>query len=129
MLGDSGVGKTSLMSRWTEDTFNANLTGTLGVDFKMKQVRGFEGEEMFDVMKILTRFELRSPAARFASLAGHRGRLLCSSPGLGHCRARALPQNNHQLLQKRQRNNPRLRHLREGDVREHKLLDAEYSGA
>ncbi|GMI07631.1 hypothetical protein TrLO_g13212 [Triparma laevis f. longispina] len=38
MLGDSGVGKTSLMSRWTEDTFNANLTGTLGVDFKMKQV-------------------------------------------------------------------------------------------
>ena len=36
MLGDSMVGKTSLMSRWTEDTFNPNLTSTLGVDFKMK---------------------------------------------------------------------------------------------
>jgi small GTP-binding protein len=38
MLGDSGVGKTSLMSRWTEDTFNDNMIGTLGVDFKMKQI-------------------------------------------------------------------------------------------
>ncbi len=38
MLGDSGVGKTSLMSRWTEDTFNPNMVGTLGVDFKMKSI-------------------------------------------------------------------------------------------
>ena len=26
------------MSRWTEDTFNDNMIGTLGVDFKMKQI-------------------------------------------------------------------------------------------
>ena len=38
MLGNSGVGKTSLMGRWTEDTFNPNIVGTMGVDFKMKQI-------------------------------------------------------------------------------------------
>ena len=25
------------MARWTEDTFNPEMTSTLGVDFKMKQ--------------------------------------------------------------------------------------------
>jgi small GTP-binding protein len=45
MLGDSMVGKTSLMSRWTEDTFNPNLTSTLGVDFKMKTLM-VEGQKV-----------------------------------------------------------------------------------
>jgi small GTP-binding protein len=38
MLGDSGVGKTSLIMRWTADTFSANMVGTVGVNFKTKRV-------------------------------------------------------------------------------------------
>ena len=34
LLGNSGVGKSSLICRWTLDTFSATLLGTVGVDFK-----------------------------------------------------------------------------------------------
>jgi small GTP-binding protein len=37
MLGDSGVGKSSLMIRWTEDSFSTDLVGTVGVNFKTKR--------------------------------------------------------------------------------------------
>ncbi len=43
MLGDSGVGKSSLILRWTTDTFNPTLVGTVGVDFRPKKVN-IEGE-------------------------------------------------------------------------------------
>lgn len=36
MLGDSGVGKTSLVQRFCEDSFQGGLVGTMGVDFKMR---------------------------------------------------------------------------------------------
>lgn len=38
LLGDSGVGKSSLIMRWTLDTFSATLVGTVGVNFKSKRV-------------------------------------------------------------------------------------------
>lgn len=38
MLGDSGVGKSSLIIRWTQDTFSTDLVGTVGVNFKTKRV-------------------------------------------------------------------------------------------
>ena len=37
-LGDSGVGKTNIMSRFTTDTFNINSKPTIGVDFGIKTV-------------------------------------------------------------------------------------------
>ncbi len=43
LLGDSGVGKTSLTFRWTEDRYLASLVGTVGVNFKGKKVN-IEGE-------------------------------------------------------------------------------------
>jgi small GTP-binding protein len=39
LLGDSAVGKSSLILRWTMDTFSANLTSTVGVNFKSRKVQ------------------------------------------------------------------------------------------
>ncbi|CAM9622428.1 unnamed protein product [Chrysoparadoxa australica] len=39
LLGDSGVGKTSLMMRYSEDKFAPNLMSTAGVDFKIRHLR------------------------------------------------------------------------------------------
>lgn len=38
LLGDSGVGKSSLILRWTQDTFSPSLVSTVGVNFKSKKI-------------------------------------------------------------------------------------------
>ena len=37
LLGDSGAGKSSLILRYTDDTFNSSLISSIGVDFKVKK--------------------------------------------------------------------------------------------
>lgn len=49
MLGDSGVGKTSLVLRYCEDTFNPSLLSTLGIDFKTKMI---ELEELITKLQV-----------------------------------------------------------------------------
>jgi len=39
LLGDSGVGKTSLMCRFADNEFQANLMSTAGVDFRVRYLR------------------------------------------------------------------------------------------
>ncbi|XP_037677454.1 ras-related protein Rab-18-like [Choloepus didactylus] len=38
IIGESGVGKSSLLLRFTDDTFNPELAATIGVDFKVKTI-------------------------------------------------------------------------------------------
>ena len=38
MLGNSGVGKSSILSRYTDNKFPLNLMGTAGIDFKHKYI-------------------------------------------------------------------------------------------
>lgn len=38
LIGDSGVGKTSIMKRYTDEIYTANSASTIGVDFKIKTV-------------------------------------------------------------------------------------------
>ncbi|XP_072523674.1 ras-related protein Rab-18a [Salminus brasiliensis] len=38
IIGESGVGKSSLLLRFTDDTFDPELGATIGVDFKVKTV-------------------------------------------------------------------------------------------
>lgn len=38
MLGDSGVGKSSIICQFAENTFNGNLISTVGVDFKVRKL-------------------------------------------------------------------------------------------
>ncbi|XP_017360444.1 ras-related protein Rab-18-like isoform X2 [Cebus imitator] len=38
IIGESGVGKSSLLSRFTDDTFDPELAATIGVDFRVKTI-------------------------------------------------------------------------------------------
>ena len=38
LIGDSGVGKSCILIRFTEDTFDVNQQSTIGVDFKVKTI-------------------------------------------------------------------------------------------
>lgn len=38
LVGDSGVGKTSLLKRFTEGTYDGESLSTIGIDFKSKIV-------------------------------------------------------------------------------------------
>lgn len=45
VIGDSGVGKTSLLLRYCEDVFHTDLLSTVGVDFKIKRTK-IDGQEV-----------------------------------------------------------------------------------
>jgi Ras-related protein Rab-1A len=38
LIGDSGVGKSSILHRFTDDTFSESYLSTIGVDFKIKTI-------------------------------------------------------------------------------------------
>ena len=39
MIGDSGVGKSCILLRFTDDKFNNNFIPTIGVDFRSKNIK------------------------------------------------------------------------------------------
>lgn len=39
LIGDAGVGKSSILLRFTDDTFDNHLQSTIGVDFKVKMMK------------------------------------------------------------------------------------------
>ena len=42
LVGDAGVGKSSMLLRFTDDTFDEALQSTIGVDFKVKMMAARE---------------------------------------------------------------------------------------
>lgn len=49
-LGDSGVGKTTFLHRYTDNKFNRKFTTTVGIDFREKRV---VSDEELATMQIL----------------------------------------------------------------------------
>lgn len=45
LIGDSAVGKTCLLFRFTDDAFNATFISTIGIDFKIKTIE-IEGKKI-----------------------------------------------------------------------------------
>ncbi|XP_059812520.1 ras-related protein Rab-18-like [Hypanus sabinus] len=45
LIGESGVGKSSLLLRFTDGTFDSEIASTIGVDFKVKTMR-FDGNNV-----------------------------------------------------------------------------------
>ena len=39
LLGDSNTGKSSIILRYTENSFDSSIVGSIGVDFKMKKIK------------------------------------------------------------------------------------------
>ena len=81
LLGDSGVGKTSLMMRFTEQTFSSTFVSTVGIDFKYKVI---SIEPTGTSKQVTIRLELWDTAGqeRFKSittsyLRGAQGILVC----------------------------------------------------
>lgn len=46
LIGDSGVGKTSLLHRYTDDTYSGRSLQTIGIDFKLKSMELDDGREL-----------------------------------------------------------------------------------
>jgi len=46
LIGDAGVGKSSMLLRFTENTFDEDLGATIGVDFKVKVVEAEGGKRI-----------------------------------------------------------------------------------
>ena len=45
LVGDSSVGKSSILTRFVDDEFNDSLLSTIGVDFKFRKIK-INGEEV-----------------------------------------------------------------------------------
>jgi small GTP-binding protein len=45
LVGDSGVGKTCILVRFSEDAFNSTFISTIGIDFKIRTV-DIEGKKI-----------------------------------------------------------------------------------
>ena len=58
IIGESGVGKSSLLLRFTDDAFDPEQAATIGVDFKVKTIH-VNQDKVIKVMSALKYFALR----------------------------------------------------------------------
>jgi GTPase SAR1 family protein len=52
LLGDSGVGKSCIILRYTENQFSQNLMNSIGVDFKLKNILFKEKNIKLQIVRI-----------------------------------------------------------------------------
>lgn len=91
LIGDSAVGKSSILMRFCSDEYDESLQTTVGVDFHVKMM--LSGETRVKVGRIMVcGSERRNAAADLNPLCSH-----CPGNDLGHGGTRAL-QNTHDKL-------------------------------
>lgn len=74
MIGDSGVGKSCLLLRFSDDSFNNNFITTIGIDFKLKTVE-------LDGSRVKLQIWDTAGQERFRTIttAYYRGAMVCLS--------------------------------------------------
>jgi small GTP-binding protein len=78
MLGDSGVGKTCLLTRWSDDKFLSTYITTLGMDTRSRDFT-FDGEKVHvSVWDTAGQEKFRSITSSY--LRGSTGICLCVDP-------------------------------------------------
>lgn len=52
VIGDSGVGKTCMLLRFADDTFNPSHLATIGIDFKIKSLEVDQQQVKLQIVSI-----------------------------------------------------------------------------
>ena len=52
LIGDSGVGKSSIIMRYVDRVFNDRFTSTIGVDYKIKSISLYPGQNNEKIIKL-----------------------------------------------------------------------------
>ncbi len=94
LIGDSAVGKSSILMRFCSDEYDESLQTTVGVDFHVKMM--LSGETRVKVGRIMVcgrERSFRTAAAGLNPLCSH-----CPGNDLGHCGTRALQNPHDELL-------------------------------
>ena len=99
-VGDAGVGKTSLVKRFSQDNFLPGEGPTIGVDFAIKTIEA--GGKTVKV-GLLKRTVHRSLTKGIPLLHANCNVYRLSVTSVGHCRSGAFPHYHAELLQKRSR--------------------------
>lgn len=106
IIGESGVGKSSLLLRFTDDAFDPEQAATIGVDFKVKVIRLNNGDKVKE-----------SDELGLGDGDGNN-HFFISPPGevghMGHGRTGEVPHVDALLLPRRPGRHPRLRRHQQG---------------
>jgi len=123
MLGDSGVGKSSLIMRWTMDQFLPSLVGTVGVNFKSKKVTIAEEATQVQVWDTAGQEQVRPHL--FLLMPSHQSLPLTFFPSLTppSTTQHVVPQNHNVVLPRRARHHAHLRRVGQELLLKHRVLD------
>jgi nucleoside-triphosphatase THEP1 len=106
ILGDSGVGKTSLMNQYVNKKFSNQYKATIGADFLTKEVMVDDRIVTMQVIRIQMRPNSSFPSKNIIFLRLEVYKIVCDLD-LGHGRTGAFPESGGGVL-------PRSRLLRFG---------------
>ena len=105
IIGESGVGKSSLLLRFTDDAFDPEQAATIGVDFKVKTVNVNASKVMIHrTLHILINEHVRLFIFhKIISVKFYTSTciiMIGEAGDLGHCWSRKIPNIDAELLQR-----------------------------